>query len=97
MGFNSGFKGLKLPLCSVNEIFAHVRCKAALIGSYLPAFWDNPSVPSSNVKLPKTLKDGTDISTPVPSTSHFEGRGLAGDASCFLTLSKSMAIDVTLL
>jgi len=30
-------------------------------------------------------------------TSDFEGRGLPGDASCFLKLSKSMAIDVTLL
>lgn len=74
-----------------------MRCKAALIGSYLPAFWDNQSVPSLKVKLPKALEDGTDLSTPVPSTSNFEGRGLPGDASCFLTLSKSMAIDVTLL
>jgi hypothetical protein len=88
---------LKLPLCGVNKIFAHVRCNAALIGSYLPAFWDNPSVPSSKVKQPKTLQDGTDLSKPVPSTCHFEGRGLPGDASCFLTLSKWMAIDVTLL
>ena len=71
-------------------------CYAALIDSYLPAFWDDLSVLSSNIKQPKTLEDGTELSTPLLSTSHFEGRGLTGDASCFLTLHKSMAIDVTL-
>jgi hypothetical protein len=88
--------GLKLPLCGENEIFALLGCYAAVIDSYLPAFGDNLSVPSLKFKQPKTLEDGTDLSTPVFSTSHFEGRGLPGDASCFLTLSKSMAIVVTL-
>ena len=87
---------LKLPLCGVNEIFALVGCYAGLIDSYLPTFWGNLSAPSSKVKQHKALEDGTDLSTPVLSTSNLESRGLRVDASCFLTLSKSVAIDVTL-
>jgi len=87
---------LHLPLRGVNEIFALVGCYAALIDSCLPAFWGNLSVPSSKVKQPKTLEDGTDLNKPVLSATHFEDRVLAGDTSFFFTLSKSMAIDVTL-
>jgi hypothetical protein len=73
-----------------------VGCYAALIDRCVPAFWDNLSIPSSKVKQPKTLEDGPNLSTPLLSTPHFEDCKLPGDVSCFLTLSKSMTIDVTL-
>jgi hypothetical protein len=49
----SGFR------CGVNEIFALVGCYAAQIGSQLPTFRDNLSVPSSRATV-VTLEDGTD-------------------------------------
>jgi hypothetical protein len=36
--------------CGANEILAVLGCYAALVGSYLPTFRDNLSVPSSKVK-----------------------------------------------
>jgi len=34
---------------SVNEIFTHMGCYAAPIGSQMPMFWDNLSISSSRV------------------------------------------------
>jgi len=51
---NSGF------FHSVNEIFALLGYCTTGISSYLPAFRDNLSVPSSWVKMSKTLENGTD-------------------------------------
>jgi hypothetical protein len=47
----------------VNEIFALLGRYEAWLGSYLPKFWDKPSVPSSRIKEDLdhlTLEDGTD-------------------------------------
>ena len=38
------------------EIFALLGCYAAQIGRYLPAFWDNLSVPTSKVKIALCLE-----------------------------------------
>jgi hypothetical protein len=45
--------------CSVNEIFALLGCCTAGISSYLQTFRDNLSVPSSRVKMSKTVENGT--------------------------------------
>jgi len=65
---------LKLPLRGVNEIFALVGYYAALIDSNLPAFGGNLSVPSSKVKQPKNLADGTDLcfQHPILKAAYFQ-------------------------
>jgi hypothetical protein len=53
----------------IYEIFALLGCYSALIGSYLPTFRNNPSVPFPRAKQSKgnffldclTLEDGTDM------------------------------------
>jgi len=48
--------------CGVNKVFAILDCYAALIGRYLPTFWDNLSVPSSRVKQSVGLRGCPEIS-----------------------------------
>jgi hypothetical protein len=43
------------------EIFAHIKCYAAMVGSKLVTFWNKLSVPSARFFLDcLTLEDGTD-------------------------------------